>query len=152
LTRLPPENIARLPRDRDYLGTLGALTRVCAALGEAAYYAPLYAALAAAPGRFAVHLSGRCEGAVEQLQGLLCLAQGERARAREHLARGLIECQSAGLTRLSGEIERTLPECATDLLERGRRSSPEWRPAAAVSGEEARAGGRASARAANGSR
>jgi DNA-binding winged helix-turn-helix (wHTH) protein len=114
LTRLPRANIARLPQDRDYLGTLGALTRVCLQLNETAYYAPLDAALTSAPRCFAIHVSGHCEGAVEQLQGMLSLAQGEEVRALDLLQRGLDQCRAAGLTLCAREIERTLRECTDD--------------------------------------
>jgi DNA-binding winged helix-turn-helix (wHTH) protein len=108
LTRLPAANVARLPRDRDYLGTLGELTRVCLELNESAYYAPLVTALSAAPGCFAIHVSARCEGSIEQLQGLLYLAQGEEVQGRSLLLRGLEQCVSAGLTRCAREIARAL--------------------------------------------
>jgi hypothetical protein len=137
---LPAANIARLPRDRDYLGTLGALTRVCLALNETEYFAPLDAALATAPDCFAIHVSARCDGAIEQLRGLLSLAQGERARARELLTRGLRQCQAAGLVLCAREIERSLRECTAD---EGRGASREPARTAANGGELPRVPGAA---------
>jgi hypothetical protein len=49
LRAVAPEHIARLPRDRDYLGTLAALAHAVVDLQAEAYYDVLYGALAEYP-------------------------------------------------------------------------------------------------------
>jgi hypothetical protein len=70
LRALAPERIALLPRDRDYLGTLGALANAVVDLRAEAYVEVLYGALAEYPEHFAADVSFGCEP-VPRLMGLL---------------------------------------------------------------------------------
>lgn len=89
--------LAKLPCDRDYLGTLGALARSALALGALEHAAALYELLAPYPRHFAAHSSFFCEGSVSQLLGLLAQALGRPTDAREHLEAGIEISVHAGL-------------------------------------------------------
>jgi hypothetical protein len=70
LRALAPERIRLLPRDRDYLGTLGALAHAVAELRAEAYFEALRGALAEYPEHFAADISFGCEP-TSRLMGLL---------------------------------------------------------------------------------
>ena len=67
LHRVAPENLARLTQDRDYLGTLGALTRAAIALREVRYLSELERLLAEHRGSFAINVAFVQEGSVDEL-------------------------------------------------------------------------------------
>jgi hypothetical protein len=67
LQRIDPQALEKLPRDRDYLGTLGALARAAMALDEPAYVAVLERLLAPYTDYFAVGLTFHSEGSVDEL-------------------------------------------------------------------------------------
>ena len=96
LRAFAPERIARLPRDRDYLGTLGALAHAVIDLGAKAYVDVLYAALAEYPGRFAADGSFCCEP-VPRLMGLLAQSQARHVEAATLFAQGAEMAERAGL-------------------------------------------------------
>lgn len=87
LGRVAPAQLTVLPRDRDYLGTLGSLARVALSLGARDYCEALYSLLVRYENYFAVHVSFLCEGSVAQLCGELSQALGQSAAAREHFER-----------------------------------------------------------------
>jgi DNA-binding winged helix-turn-helix (wHTH) protein len=70
LRAFAPERIGLLPRDRDYLGTLGALVHAVVDLRAEAYFEVLHGALAEYPEHFAADLSFGWEP-VPRLMGLL---------------------------------------------------------------------------------
>jgi hypothetical protein len=97
LGRVAPAQLAALPRDRDYLGTLGALARVALVLGARDYCEALYPLLVPYEDHFAVHVSFVCEGPVGQLCGELSAALGQSGAAHEHFERGRVRSELAGL-------------------------------------------------------
>jgi DNA-binding winged helix-turn-helix (wHTH) protein len=85
LQALPASQVVALPCDRDYLGTLGALTHAALGLGEFEYAAALYPLLLPFARNFSAHLSFLCEGSVSGLLGMLARALGRKIEARAHL-------------------------------------------------------------------
>jgi eukaryotic-like serine/threonine-protein kinase len=82
LSFVPPARLAALPRDRDYLGTLGALARTAIALGALDYAQAVYPLLAPYPDRFAANVSFFNEGRVSELLGLLDKLLAQKAAGR----------------------------------------------------------------------
>jgi tetratricopeptide (TPR) repeat protein len=108
--------LAKLPCDRDYLGTLGALARSALALGALDYAAALYELLAPYPRLFAAHSSFFCEGSVSQLLGLLAQALSRHTDARAHLEAGIEISVRAGFVLCAVQARF---ELARFLLKRG---------------------------------
>lgn len=108
LRAVAPAELARLPCDTHYLGTLGHLARAALALGALDYVRALHPLLARYPQHFAGHISFHCEGAVPHLLGLLALADGRREAAREQLQQGLAMSRAAGFRTLAGEAREQL--------------------------------------------
>ena len=108
LRRVPPDQLAKLPCDRDYLGTLAALARCALALGAVEYFDPLYRLLAPYPKLFAVHVSMYCEGPVALLLGLLAQAGGRTQEANSQLEASVALAQRAGLLPAADEALRAL--------------------------------------------
>jgi eukaryotic-like serine/threonine-protein kinase len=98
LHAVAPEALARLPRDRDHLGTLGALTRAALQLGSLPYVQALYAQLEPYSDRFAVQAGSLCEGSVAQLRGMLALALGRDVEAIAQLEASIEHSERAGFT------------------------------------------------------
>ena len=96
LRGLAPEQIARLPRDRDYLGTLGALAHAVIELRAEPYFAVLYGALAEYPEHFAADVSFCCEP-VPRLMGLLARIQARDVESASLFARSAAMAERAGL-------------------------------------------------------
>jgi DNA-binding winged helix-turn-helix (wHTH) protein len=88
-------DLAKLPCDRDILGTLGHLARAALALKEADYVAALYAMLARYRDGFAVGVAFLSEGSVQQLLGMLAPAQA-RAAVLAHCEAGIAANDSGG--------------------------------------------------------
>jgi hypothetical protein len=91
------QQLTNLPCDRDYLGTLGHLTRACLTLGALDYAEVLYRSLEPYSDAFAAHISFFCEGPVGQLLGMLSSALGKPARALVHLEVAISQCDNARL-------------------------------------------------------
>jgi hypothetical protein len=96
LRRVPAERLAALPRDRDYLGTLGSLSRAAVSLQARDYAAALYDLLAPYPAYFSAHVAFHCEGSVPQLRAELAWTLGRRDEARTLLQVGLSQNADAG--------------------------------------------------------
>jgi hypothetical protein len=107
LHAVTPQRLRDLPRDRDYLGTLGALVHAVLELGAHEYVAPLYELLAVDSDRFAAHVSFLCEGSIAQLRGSLARRLGLVAEARQLFVRGTKLSEQAGLAR-SAAVSRGL--------------------------------------------
>jgi hypothetical protein len=105
---VPADDLAKLPCDSQYLGTLGHLARAALLLQATDYIRALYALLSRYPHYFTGHIGFLCEGAVPHLLGLLAEAQGKLEQAREHLQRGLIMSEAAGFVTLAEEARRQL--------------------------------------------
>jgi DNA-binding winged helix-turn-helix (wHTH) protein len=93
---LTPHELAQLPHDRDYLGTLGHLARAAVALGAVDYADALYRMLSRHSGRFAAHISFYSEGSVDQLLGMLALTLGRPTAAMTHLQTAIQHSDAAG--------------------------------------------------------
>jgi hypothetical protein len=100
LRAVAPDELANLPRDRDYLGTLGALVHAVLALEAHEYLEPLSVQLSEYPTSFAANISFVCEGSIPELMGQLAAGQGDRARASELSEQGEALCARAGLRTL----------------------------------------------------
>jgi hypothetical protein len=106
LARVAPAELGLLPCDRDYLGTLGSLTRALVELGPraSAEYAealiPLFAPYAR---RFALHSSFLCEGAVTQLLAALEELLGRPREAQRLFELAARESERVGLLHCAGE-------------------------------------------------
>jgi hypothetical protein len=110
LHAVTPQRLRDLPRDRDYLGTLGALVHAVLELGANEYVAPLYDLLAVDSDRFAAHVSFLCEGSIAQLRGSLATRLGLVAEARQLFARGAQLSEQAGLARAAAVSRGLLTE------------------------------------------
>lgn len=86
LAQVPRERLADLQHDRDYPGTLGALTQAALSLDAYDYLEALYPLLRAHRDKFAVHMSLLCEGSMEYLCGQIARALGMSALAHQHFA------------------------------------------------------------------
>jgi hypothetical protein len=105
-----PDRLRDLPRDRDYLGTLGALVHAILELDAGAYIAPLYELLTPDSDRFAAHVSFLCEGSIAALRGSLAQKLGLKSEARQLFARGAAFAQQAGLARAAAVSRKQLDE------------------------------------------
>jgi DNA-binding winged helix-turn-helix (wHTH) protein len=117
LYSVPAERLSRLPCDRDYLGTLGALARSALALDAREYFAPLYELLAPYPERFSSHVSFFCEGSVSELLGILARASGRSSEGAAHFNAAIEHSQRAGLPICTESARRELARGARYPLE-----------------------------------
>jgi hypothetical protein len=108
---VPAEQLARLPCDREYLGTLGALARAALKLQAPDYVLALYKLLLPYPEHFAVNVSFLCEGSVSQLLGMLARSLGDRASARRQLELAVALSEQSGLLKCSAEAQLELCSC-----------------------------------------
>ncbi len=92
----PASELAQLPRDRDHLGTLGALARAAISLRAREYIEAIYPLLAPYPNHFAVNVSLFCEGSVAQLLGMLAQALGRHDEAVQQLQAAIAIGERAG--------------------------------------------------------
>jgi DNA-binding winged helix-turn-helix (wHTH) protein len=97
LHMLTATQLAGLPCDRDYLGTLGQLTRACLLLGALDYAEVLYTLLAPYSAWFSGHVAFFCDGPVSQLLGMIANALGRSEPARAHFEHAITQCDRAGL-------------------------------------------------------
>jgi DNA-binding winged helix-turn-helix (wHTH) protein len=102
LRALAPHELARLPCDRDLLGTLGHLARAALLIGALEHADAAVARLASQPDAFAAHIGFTCEGSVRHLVGAVALARGDFARAVSELETGLALDGRAGLALSAG--------------------------------------------------
>jgi DNA-binding winged helix-turn-helix (wHTH) protein len=108
LSTHPAAQLARLPCDRDYLGTIGSLAHAAICIGALDYVATLYELLEPYDNLFATHITFMCEGSVAQLRGMLARSLGRTAVAIEHLQTGIRLCERAGLIKCAYEGQREL--------------------------------------------
>jgi hypothetical protein len=114
LSLVRPDQLARLPCDRDYLGTLGALAHASIELRARDYVAALYRLLEPYEQLFAAHIAFYCEGSVAQLRGLLAQSLGNSAAAEKHLVAGIARCDQAGLKTCAGQARHQLSRLRGD--------------------------------------
>jgi eukaryotic-like serine/threonine-protein kinase len=110
LRTLEVAELALLPCDRDYLGTLGHIARAAVLLGATDYAKVVYNLLARFPDAYAAHVSFFCEGSVQQLLGMLAQTLGRRQEARMHLEAGIQMNERAGLVLRTAEARTQLAE------------------------------------------
>jgi hypothetical protein len=127
LRTVPPERLAALPCDRDYLGTLGSLSRAAVSLGAQDYAAVLHDLLAPHAAYFCAHLAFYCEGSVPQLRAELAWTLGRRDEARTLLEAGMDRNVDAGLV-LAADLARntlaTYRDAGATTRERTKHYSP----------------------------
>lgn len=108
LREVPAARLALLPRDRDYLGTLGALTRAALALGELEYAEAIAELLEPHEDCFALHLAFFCEGSVLELLGSIACANGKPSDGLALLEAGAERCDEAGFVRCARRVREVL--------------------------------------------
>jgi DNA-binding winged helix-turn-helix (wHTH) protein len=106
LGRVPVDALAALPCDRDFLGTIGALTRAALALDARDYVHALYPLLARYPEHFAAHVSFFCEGSTLQLCGEIATHLGRHDDAQRLLSDGAARAERAGLLASAADARR----------------------------------------------
>jgi hypothetical protein len=108
LVEVPPERLAALPCDRDYLGTLGALTRAALTLDARDYLSALEPLLAPYSEKFATNIAFYCEGPLMLLQGMIAARMGRQNEARERLSAACELSDRAGLGACAAEARLEL--------------------------------------------
>jgi DNA-binding winged helix-turn-helix (wHTH) protein len=111
LTRLSPADLAHLPCDRDYLGTLGNLARAVVELQAHDYAETLNTLLVPYPRRFAVNASFLSEGAIPQLRAMLSQLLGRSREALSLFELALAQSTRANLQYSAGEARLLLSMC-----------------------------------------
>lgn len=137
LRNVSPEQLQRLPHDRDHLGTLGHLARAVIALDAPEYAQAIYNMLQGHAERHAGHVAFYCEGSVEQLLGMLALSLQRHAQAFAHFQAALDRTERAGWALRGVEVRVQL---ARSALSRGgdalRRQAVLWARQARVGAEQ----------------
>jgi eukaryotic-like serine/threonine-protein kinase len=110
LRTVPAGELARLPCDTCYLGTLGQLARAALLLHALDYAEAVYALLSPYPDRFAGHVSFLADGSVSQLLGMLAHALGRHASAATHLQAGIAANERAGFAPRAAEARLQLAQ------------------------------------------
>jgi DNA-binding winged helix-turn-helix (wHTH) protein len=111
LRAVAPGDLARLPCDGCWLGTLGNVARAALLLNALDYAEAVYTLLLPYPDRFAGHVGFLCDGSVAQLLGMLAHALGRHAPAAEHLTAGLAADERAGFAPRAAEARLQLARC-----------------------------------------
>ncbi len=107
LRRIRPAALGRLPCDRDFLGTLGALAHASLALGELEYAEAIAALLSPYEGAFCIHVAYLCEGSVSHVLGSIADALGRSVDAAAWLDAGADLDERAGFLRSAREARAT---------------------------------------------
>ncbi|HKU39737.1 MAG TPA: hypothetical protein VJR89_16365, partial [Polyangiales bacterium] len=110
LRAVSPAGLRDLPRDRDYLGTLGALVHTVLELRAYEYTAPLWELLSEYPEGFAVNATFLCEGSIAGLRAALAQSLGRRDEAAKLVSQGVQLAERAGLTRAAALSRNVLAE------------------------------------------
>lgn len=122
LSRVPADRLRDLPCDRDYLGTLGALTRATLQLRALDYARVLYELLLPYSDYFALNISFVCEGSVSHLLGLLARSFGDLTRARQHFHAAIHASEKADLWGCAADSQRELESLALNGNHSARES------------------------------
>jgi hypothetical protein len=110
LRAVPPEALAKLPCDSQYLGTLGHLTHAALRLDALDYAQACYDLLSKYPTHFAANFAFLCDGAVPQLLGMLAAALGRHDEVVGHFETGIAMNERAGFVPRTAEAELRLAE------------------------------------------
>jgi hypothetical protein len=108
LVEVPAHCLAGLPCDRDYLGTLGSLTRAALTLDARRYLEALEPLLAPYADKFATNIAFFCEGPLLHMQALIATRFGRHKEAREQLTAAEALSQRAGLGACAAEARLEL--------------------------------------------
>jgi DNA-binding winged helix-turn-helix (wHTH) protein len=119
LRAVGPGELALLPCDAHYLGTLSHLAHAVVSLGERSYYEVLTRALGAHPDAFTSHVFALADGPVSQALALLAHASGDTLGAVALWELTLERSERAGFALCAAEARRRLPKRSA----RDRRSS-----------------------------
>jgi DNA-binding winged helix-turn-helix (wHTH) protein len=125
LRSVPAADLARLPCDASYLGTLGHIARAVPSLHALEYAEAIYPLLLPYADRFAGHVSFLCDGSVAQLLGMLAHALGRHATAVAHLEAGIAANERAGFKPRAIEARLQLAQCLIDQDGREHRRALE---------------------------
>ncbi|HMJ12510.1 MAG TPA: AAA family ATPase [Polyangiaceae bacterium] len=112
LERVPPDHLCKLPCDRDYLGTLGALASAAVMLDARAHAEALQALLAPYPEQFAMHVSFYCEGSICELLGRIAQALARPSEACVFFERAIAHSEQAGFVASAARARRALAGCS----------------------------------------
>jgi DNA-binding winged helix-turn-helix (wHTH) protein len=112
LALVSPERLRRLPCDREYLGTLGALARAALQLCAAEHARVIYELLAPYPEYFAINIAFYCEGSVSHLLGLLARSFGDAISARRHFKAAIAASEKAGFWACAADAQFELSATA----------------------------------------
>ncbi|MET0341306.1 MAG: AAA family ATPase [Polyangiales bacterium] len=123
LDRVAPAQLAELPLDSQYVGTLGLLARTVLLLKAHDYAMPLIRLLTPLEGYFASHASYFCEGSLAQLRGMLARMLGREREAHDSLQQGLRLCERAGFVPCAVEARIELALSVLALGGSGARRS-----------------------------
>lgn len=115
LQAVSPPELAQVPCNSHWLGTLGHIARAALLLEAPVYAEAAYALLEPYPDLFAAHLSFLCEGSVPQLLGMLAHALGRHASAVAHLETGIQMNERAGFAPRAAEARLQLARCLLDM-------------------------------------
>jgi DNA-binding winged helix-turn-helix (wHTH) protein len=113
LAEVPASQLAQLPCDRDYLGTLGALARAALALDARDYLEALVPLLQPYADRFAVNIAFYCEGSGYQLLGLIAAQLGRAVEGDQLLREAVALSERRGLGASAAQARLELALCRT---------------------------------------
>ena len=111
LAEVKATQLAALPCDRDYLGTLGALTRAALALSAREYLEALVPLLKPYADLFATNIAFYCEGSGAQLLGLIAARLGRNVEAQQLLAEAISLSEQRGLGACAAQARLELALC-----------------------------------------
>jgi DNA-binding winged helix-turn-helix (wHTH) protein len=111
LAEVPSARLAALPCDRDYLGTLGSLTRAALALDARDYLEALVPLLQPYAQWFATNIAFYVEGSGAQLLGLIAARMGRPAEAQQLLHEGIALSERRGLGACAAQARLELALC-----------------------------------------
>jgi hypothetical protein len=107
-------DLAKLPSDRDILGTLGHVARAALALNSTEYAAALYALLARHRDDFAAGIAFFCEGSVQQLLGMLAPSHAGTQVVIDHYEAAIAANDGAGFALRAIEARLQLARCLSN--------------------------------------
>ena len=111
LSEVKPAALAELPCDRDYLGTLGSLTRAALALDARDYLEALEPLLRPYAELIMTNIAFYCEGSGSQLLGLIAARSGRYNDARELLSQAVALSEQRGLGAIAAQARLELALC-----------------------------------------
>jgi eukaryotic-like serine/threonine-protein kinase len=123
LRALAPGELAKLPCDRDFLGTIGHVLHAALLIGASEYAEHAASLLTPYRDRYCVHIGFMCEGSVPHLLGSAALARGDIELAVRELEEGVSRNEQAGLALCTSYARLTLGRallCRNQAQDRAR--------------------------------